>query len=192
MTVLVAGSAFRGCLPVAALLLTLAGAAAPAWAEAAGAEAAGAEPDAGRSGKPLDALSLLEGNGGAWSASRTEAGCYLISPYRKNTSRLAIGRHPTLGLGLFAVSFPLATKIDAIEPMMVHVNGQDVDAEGRVIRPNLVFVAQGAAAVEAELGELADTGALWMQLRRTWVMHDGHGVREAIAAYRSTCAAALP
>lgn len=176
----------RGHLrPVAALLLALLGAAAAARAEP-------TTPGSHRSGKPLDPLSLIEGSAADWSASRSDAGCYLMSPYRKNTSRLAIGRHPTLGLGLFAVSFPLATKADAIEPMMVHVNGRDIDAEGRVILANLVFVSLNAAALEAELVELGDTGTLWVEIRKTWIMHDGHGVREAIAAYRSACAAANP
>lgn len=197
MSVLVgAGPALRGRLrPIATLLLALVGAAGPAQAETAATAPDAtpqAAPGASRSGTLADPLSLIEGSTAAWSASRTDAGCYLISPYRKDTSRLALGRHPTLGLGLFAVSFPLATRIDAIEPMMIHVNGQDINAQGRVIVANLVFVALSAPAIEAELAELQDTGALWMELRQTWIMHDGQGSRDAVAAYRSACAAADP
>ena len=178
---------------VAALLLALLSPPAPTQAETSATEATPkATPDPSRSGKPADPLTLLDGSPTAWSTSRTEAGCYLISPFRKNTSRLAIGRHPTLGLGLFAVSFPLATKPDAVEPVTLHANDRDIDAPGRVVLANLVFVALDAAAVEVELAELLRTGTLWLQIRETWIMHDGDAVREAIATYRSACDAPAP
>ena len=165
---------------VAALLLALLGPPAPAQAEASGASGPS---------KPADPLTLLDGNGAAWSASRTEAGCYLISPFRKNASRLAIGRHPTLGLGLFAVSLPLASEPGAVESVILHADDRDINASGRVVLANLVFVALDAAAVEAELAELGRAGTLWLQIRATWIMHDGDAVREAIAAYRGAFAA---
>lgn len=178
MTVAVAAT-WRG-VAVAALLLALAAAAAAATPAA--------TPDHARSAQP-DPLSLVQGSGSAWFASRSDAGCYLMSPYRDKTSRVAIGRHPTLGLGLFAVSFPLATRIKTVEPMLLRVGGQDVAAAGQVTAGNLVFVALDAPALDAELAELQDSGTLWLEIRQTWVMHDGHGVREALAAYRSACTA---
>ena len=56
----------------------------------------------------IDKLSMLEGSPEGWSVSRTNAGCYLLSPYRRHGGRTAIGRHPELGLGLFAINFALA------------------------------------------------------------------------------------
>ena len=65
---------------------------------AAHAAEAPAEPRQPRSTAPMDPVSSIEGSADAWSVSQGEAGCYVISPYRKNSSRLAIGRHPSLGL----------------------------------------------------------------------------------------------
>src|SRR4051794_5654562 len=58
--------------------------------------------------KLMDPMSLLENPPNVWSVSRTEAGCYLMSPRRADSSSLGIGRHPKLGLGLFVVRFGLS------------------------------------------------------------------------------------
>src|SRR5260370_571343 len=91
--------------------------------------AIGRPPGATRSTLPIDKLSLIEGSSDEWSVSRSDAGCYLMSPRRKSTSRLAIGRHPTLGMGLFAASFALALAGEgALEPVVIRADGREGSA----------------------------------------------------------------
>jgi hypothetical protein len=174
-------------LSAAACGLILAGRMAPVAAE----ETAAHPPAAasGRTARPVDPMALIEGSATAWSVSRTEAGCYLMSPYRKGSSRLAIGRHPSLGIGLFAVEFALAaTATDVAEPVVILVGGTERAASGRLIGNKLLFVPLAPAELAAGLRELQDTGALWLQVRHTWLGHGGQTVGEAVSTFGKTCA----
>ncbi len=143
------------------------------------------------SSKPLDPVALIEGSADAWSVSRTEAGCYLMSPYRAEASRLAIGRHPTLGLGLLAVSLRLAVPEGANEPVAIQVaDGQEIRKAGRLTGANVLFVPLDQADVDASLRALQESGALWLSVRRTWIAHGGHAVPDAIAHYVRACVGA--
>lgn len=177
--------AFSGMRVAAILWLMWAGLASPALAD----EAATPSTTSGRGAKPpSDPLTLIQGSADSWAVSKTDAGCYLISPYRKDSSRLAIGRHPKLGLGLFAVSLPLARKPNSQEPVIVQIDGQGISLPGKVILGNLLFIAMTDEKVEAGLRELQSTGALWLAVHGTWIMHGGRATASAITDYRKTCA----
>ena len=163
--------------------------AAPAWASDSGHGAAPGTPKPSASGKPLDPMALIEGSAEAWSVSQTEAGCYLMSPYRVEASRLAVGRHPTLGLGLFAVSLRLAVPVGGDEPVAIQAaDGQEIRRAGRMSGANVLFVPLDPAEADASLQALQDSGTLWLSVRRTWIAHGGHRVQDAVAHYVRTCA----
>jgi hypothetical protein len=150
--------------------------------------AVGKPPGATRSILPLDRLSQIEGSNDEWSVSRSDAGCYLMSPRRKSTSRLAIGRHPTLGVGLFAVSFALALAGEgAVEPVVIRASGRELARPGRTVAPNLLLVKLDATEVEACLAELREQGVLWLGIRNAWLAHGGRGVDAAVAQYGREC-----
>jgi hypothetical protein len=158
------------------------------------ARAEDAEPAPGAAASPhraadqADPVSLIEGSADAWSVSRTVAGCYLMSPYRKGSSRLAIGRHPALGLGLFAVGFALAVPdAQTGEPVVIQADGRDLAKTGRLAAARLLFVPLAPAEEEAALLELRSTGTLWLMVRRTSIMHGGLAVGAAIAQYATMC-----
>ena len=164
--------------------------AAPASASDAAHGPAPSGPKAPGSSKPLDPMALIEGSADAWSVSRTEAGCYLMSPYRVEASRLAIGRHPTLGLGLFAVSLRLSVPLGGDEPVAIQaVDGQELRKAGRMTGANVLFVPLDQAEAGASLRALQESGTLWLSVRRTWIAHAGHLVQDAVAHYARACAA---
>lgn len=146
-------------------------------------------PAARRVADAVDPLSLIEGNADAWSVSRTEAGCYLLSPYRRGSSRLAIGRHPTLGLGLFAVGFALAMPATNVnEPVVIQANGEEHTKAARLVANKLIFIPLTPAEADGAVQELRESGALWLMVRQIWVVHGGMGVQAGIAAYAAACA----
>ncbi|MDR3535125.1 MAG: hypothetical protein P4L71_01370 [Acetobacteraceae bacterium] len=147
-------------------------------------------PNTSRSVQPGDPLSSIAGSSNAWSVSRIETGCYLISPRRSGSSSLAIGRHATLGLGLFLVNFALAEPVGGPgEPVVIRAQDQDLTGTARRVGFRSLFVPLSDASVELSLQELQDAGRLWVMLKHTWVAHDGQGIAAALADYRRTCVA---
>jgi hypothetical protein len=133
---------------------------------------------------------LIENSSDAWSVSRTEAGCYLISPRRNGASRLAIGRKPAFGTGLFVVNFALALPTGNVgEPVVVQAGGHELNKTGRAIGPELMFVPLDRAELELCLRELKDTGTLWLMVKRAWIAHGGQSVLAAVGQYSEACAA---
>ena len=148
-----------------------------------------AEQASARGAKPADPLALLPGSPASWSVSKSPAGCYLLSPVRDGSSHLAIGRHPTLGEGVFVVDFPLASAgPDSPEPVLVAMGGREIPKVGRMIANKLLFIRLDPA--EAAIGphELEESGALWLQVRNSWLCHAGRMVGEAVTTFRKTCA----
>lgn len=145
-------------------------------------------PAASPASQPADPLSMLPGNSNAWSVSRIETGCYLISPRRSGSSSLAIGRNTKLGLGLFLVNLPLAVPVGgAKEPVVIRTEDTKVIGAGQVVGRGTLFVPLDDAKADLSLQELRDTGTLWVMLRHTWIAHDGHGIVAALAEYARTC-----
>jgi hypothetical protein len=170
--------------------LVLAGLAAPAPAEeehqAAPHSTALTERDPA---KLMDPMSILETPPNVWSVSRTDAGCYLMSPRRADSSSLAIGRHPKLGLGLFVVRFGLSVpEANAGEPVVIQAKNGDLNKLGRLAGVRLLFVPLDSSDFEGSLQGLAENGTLWLQVRRSWIAHGGQGIAEAVANYRQDCA----
>lgn len=175
--------------PAVAILLMLAGATAHAGAHEppAAADTAGK----GHAGPPAHPMSLIEGSRGAWTVSRTETGCFLLSANRAKASRLAIGRSPTLGLGLFAVDFALAVHgPDAPEQVDIKLDDGDLHRVGRMAGPSLLLVPLNQQDVDGSLRTLATDGTLWLGIRSTWLAHGGQNVKAAIADYTKQCAEA--
>jgi hypothetical protein len=143
--------------------------------------------------KRTDPMSELAGTPESWSVSRTDAGCYLLSPHRTGSSSLAIGRHPKLGLGLFVVSFALAVpNTNNGEPVVILTEGHDLNRVGRIVGTRLLFVPLDNADVESSLQGLKDNGTLWLLLRHTWITHGGQGVAKAVAKYGQDCSGRMP
>ncbi len=139
----------------------------------------------------LDPLSQLAAAPDIWSVSRSDAGCYLMSPQRKDSSGLAIGRHPKLGSGLFVLNFGLAVPHANLgEPVGIQAGGHDLKGSGRLVGLRLLFVPLDDAAMQDALKALGATGALWLEIRHTSMVHGGRNVAEAVARYRQDCATA--
>jgi hypothetical protein len=153
--------------------------------EATPAEAA---PGKSHSGPPILPVSLIEGSQNAWSVSRTEAGCYLLSPRRKNSSRLAVGQSPTLGLGLFAVHFALAMPgREATEPVTMWVENAALRKDGRMVGANLLFVPLAPAELASVARTLDSAGTIWLEIRGASLAHAGQDVKGALAAFQEQC-----
>lgn len=187
----------------AAILLVLAALAGPVQAESghgAPAAAHGAPKPAGekapgtvRSTLPLDPLSNIEGSLESWSVSKNDDGCYLMSPFRRATSRLAIGRHAKFGLGVFAVRLALALAGEgAVEPASIRVGTQEMSRPARTIGASVLLVAVDEADIAAALEELHGSGTLWIHMRQSWIAHNGRDVDAAIAAFKQECGLAAP
>ena len=150
-----------------------------------------AAPGKRRSGAPILPISLIEGSQDAWSVSRTQAGCYLLSPHRKNSSRLAVGQSPTLGLGLFAVHFALAMPgREATEPVTIRAEDAILRKNGRMVGENLLFVPLAPAELASAMRTLDSAGTLWLEIHRTSLAHGGQDVRKALAEFQEQCLAA--
>jgi hypothetical protein len=176
-------------MPLAgAMLLALVAATVSAHAHEPAAAATGT---AGKShlGPPTHPVSLIEGSQDAWTVSRTETGCFLLSASRKKASRLAIGRSPTLGLGLFAVNFALSLDgPDMTEPVDVKLDDGVLHRTGRMAGASLLLVPFSQTDVDASLRMLATDGTLWLEIRGTWLAHGGQNVKAAVADYTKQCA----
>jgi hypothetical protein len=138
----------------------------------------------------MDPLSLIATTPGVWSASRTDAGCYLISPRRADSSSLAIGRHPRLGTGLFVVNFALSVaSANTGETVVIQAAGGDLGKSARVAGIGLLFAPLDPAEIERSLRALKDNRLLGLVIRHTWLAHGGGNIAEAIAKYETMCAA---
>ncbi len=141
--------------------------------------------------KLMDSMSLLKGAPDAWSVSRTDAGCYLLSPHRKDSSRLAIGRHPKIGLGIFVINFGLSVpEANEGERVAIQAAGSEINAVGRLVGVRLLYMPLDRALVDSSLQELKDHGSLWLLIRHGWIAHSGEAVSEAVAKYGEDCAGA--
>lgn len=168
------------------LLLGLAAATVPACAH----EPAAVTGTAGKShaGPPMHPVSLIEGSQDAWTVSRTETGCFLLSASRKNASHLAIGRSPALGLGLFAVDFAISLRgPDAAEPVDIRLDDGELHRSGRLAGTTLLLVPLSQQDVDASLRTLAKDGVLWLGIRGTWLAHGGQDVKAAVVEYAKQC-----
>ena len=153
--------------------------------EAAQVEAA---PGKRRSGPPTLPISLIEGSQDAWSMSRTEAGCYLLSPHRKGSSRLAIGRSPTFGLGLFAVHFALAMPGgDATELVTIRTEDATLRKDGRIVGEKLRIVPLAPPELASAMRTLASAETLWLEIHGASLAHAGQDVKKALAAFQGQC-----
>ena len=147
-----------------------------------------AAPGKRRSGAPVLPISLIEGSQNAWSVSRTEAGCYLLSPRRKDSSRLAVGQSPTLGLGLFAIHFALAMPgREATEPVTIRAEDATLRKDGRMVGENLLFVPLAPAELASAMRMLDSIGTLWLEIRGASLAHGGQDVKGALAAFQGQC-----
>jgi hypothetical protein len=142
----------------------------------------------------IDPLTGLSGSPDEWSFSTTEAGCYLMSPRRPNTSNLAIGRHPGLGIGLFILNFGLSVpNANAGEVVTIQAAGDDLNRTGRIVGARLLFVPLNTTDIDVSLLALKQTGMLGLLVRNTWIAHGGKKVAEAVAQYRQAgCTAPGP
>ncbi len=155
--------------------------------------AAAPAAEGGRTPKPTDPIALIQGSADAWSVARGDAGCYLMSPRRARSSRLALGRHPTLGLGLFVVDFGLAILgPDGREPVTVHAGQRDIGKTATMAANKLLFIPLDAGELAADLETLRATGTLWLVVRGAWLSHGGLGVAAAVDEYGRVCGAAAP
>jgi hypothetical protein len=141
--------------------------------------------------KLTDPMSLLVTTPDVWSVSRTDAGCYLISPRRRDSSSLAIGRHPELGIGLFIVNFALSVpNANTGEPVVIQAEGGNLDKVGRIVGVRLLFVPLDGADIAGSLRTLKDDGLLGLVVRQTWIAHGGQKVAQAVVRYGEDCAVA--
>ena len=147
-----------------------------------------AEPSGRAAAAPPDPLALIRGSPTAWSISRTDVGCYLLSPQRQGGSHLAIGWRSTLGLGLFAVGLPIATQgRGGNVPVVLQVADQPIAKVGRMIAVNILFVPLDGNELEAGLVQLQETGTIGYSVRDTWIGHGGQGGLVAIGEFNRTC-----
>ena len=116
------------------------------------------------------------------------SGCFLMSPFRRGTSRLAIGSHLKFGFGLYAVGFAMALPVnDPTAAVLVRAGGQDVSKIGRMVANELFLIPLSQAEAVVNLRELREVGVLWLFIRETWLAHSGQAAAAAIGSYESHC-----
>ncbi len=143
----------------------------------------------GESALAPDPIFSIEGSLDAWSVSQSEVGCFLMSPFRKGTSRLAIGSHFKFGFGLYAVGFAMALPVAApTATVLVRAGGQDVRKIGRMVATALFFIPLSQAEAVVNLRELREVGVLWLFIRETWLAHSGQAATVAVDSYERHCA----
>lgn len=136
-----------------------------------------------------DPIFSIEGSLDAWSVSQSEIGCFLMSPFRKGTSRLAIGSHFKFGFGLYAVGFAMALPVaDPTATVLVRAEGQDVRKIGRMVATGLFFIPLSQAEAVVNLRELREVGVLWLLIRESWLAHYGQTTAAAVDSYERHCA----
>lgn len=137
-----------------------------------------------------DPMFSITGSTNAWSVSSSEAGCYLISPWRYQTSRLALGLHPKLGLGLYAVGFAMAVPSKSRSvPVIIRTEVGEVGKVGTLVSPDFFFVPLTLDELSADLTEISRSGALWVSIQDTWISHAGRSDSDTADSYRKKCAA---
>ncbi len=145
-------------------------------------------PSGSRARPPADPILAIEGSATSWFVSKSGAGCYAMSPNSKADSRIAIGRHPTLGSGIFVIDLGLAvSRSDNHETVEVMVDGAPRAKDGQVVVAKLLFVPLAPAELDSQLRELQATGVIWLQVRGAWLGHAGHRLAEAVAVYGKDC-----
>ena len=145
----------------------------------------------GRNEVVLDPIIHVQGSVDAWSVSKGELGCFMMSPYRRGASRLAVGSHAKFGFGLYAVGYALAVSVsDPTVPVVLRAAGQEVGKVGRMVASSLLFVPLSKAEASAILGELRAAGLMWLSIKDTWVSHAGLAAASAADAYAKDCGAA--
>lgn len=139
---------------------------------------------------PVHPVALLDAAEGAWSVSRTETGCFLLSATRKKASRLALGRDAAGAFGLYAIDLALTTPgRDTLEPVELRLGDTDLPFTGQVIGNRLLYVPLSPELLDRSLRTLADTGVLWLGLRGSWLSHGGQNLPAMVAEYGKQCAA---
>jgi hypothetical protein len=187
----IARQPWRGVWHVAALVVVIASLTAQGRGNAA--EGTGAAPAAAKVAEHntallTDPISSLSTSSVAWSVSRTDAGCYLLSPRRTDSSNLAFGRHPALGLGLFIVNFGLSVPNDNPgESVTIHLEDNDLSRAGKLAGKALLFIPLDSVDMQNSLAELKENGQLWLMIRHTWITHGGQGLAEAIVKFGQDC-----
>lgn len=137
---------------------------------------------------PVDPVSSLRGDDSAWTVSNTSAGCYLLSPYRRDGSRLAFGRHPSRGLGLFLINLTIAVPNETRSvSLSVSTGVGAVSGQATLIAANVLLDPIGETTAPSVLARLRVDGALWLQIGDAWVMHGGLDGRIAVEKYDRTC-----
>lgn len=136
-----------------------------------------------------DPIYAIEGSLDAWSVSQSEVGCFLMSPFRRGTSRLAIGSHSKFGFGLYAVGFAMAVStVDPTAMVLVRAGGRDTRKVGRMVATGLFYIPLSQAEAVVNLRELREAGVLWLFIRETWLAHSGNAAAAAVEAYETRCA----
>lgn len=151
------------------------------------------QPARARPAPARDPLFGIVGSADAWSVSRDEAGCYVMSPWRRQASRMVIGIHPRFGAGLYAVG--LATSVpdhDRTTPVLVRTEAGERVKVGALVAPDLLFVALAPEEFSQGLSEVGRNGSLWLSVHGTWLSHSGKAAAEAVASYRRECAGWVP
>lgn len=145
----------------------------------------------GRNEVVLDPIIFVQGSVDAWSVSKGELGCFMMSPYRRGASRLAVGSHAKFGFGLYAVGYALGVPVsDPSVPVLLRTAGQEVGKVGRMVASSLLFVPLSATEAGVILGELRTAGLMWLSIKGTWVAHTGRAAAPAADAYARDCDAA--
>lgn len=140
-----------------------------------------------------DPVFAIMGSPDAWSVSRDGAGCYVMSPWRRQTSRMVLGIHPKFGAGFYAVGLPTSVPDDdRTTRVLVRTEAGDVAKVAALVAPDLLFVRLSPEEFSQGLAELGRAGVLWFSVRGTWVSHSGKAPAEAVETYRKDCAGWVP
>ena len=135
----------------------------------------------------------IVGSSNAWSVSRDAAGCYVMSPWRRQASRMVLGVHPKFGVGLYAVGLPTSVPDDdRTTRVLMRMEAGDLDKMATLVAPDLLFLRLSPEELSRGLAELVRAGVLWFSVRGTWVSHSGKSPGEAVEAYLKDCAGWVP
>ena len=142
----------------------------------------------GRNEVVFDPIIFVEGSVHSWSVHKGELGCFMMSPFRRGASRLAVGSHAKFGLGLYAVGYALGVPVsDPSVPVLLHASGLNIGKAGRMVASSLLLVPLTEAEAGAILAELRAASLVWLSIKGTWVSHTGHAAAAAADAYARDC-----
>jgi hypothetical protein len=140
-----------------------------------------------------DPLFFLDGSADAWSVTKSNLGCFVVSPRGSGGIRIALGRHAKFGIGLLLIGMPLSMSPDSPgEPVVIAAGGRKLNGAGHIVGRDIVFIPLSADDLGVSLRELWYANTLWITITQTAMSQGGLKAKEAVEEYGRVCGGPAP